>query len=148
MIQLRPRSAFSLFQLLVVLALLAILFGLFFPLILKARATAARLAKINNLRQLAFACLDYASANEHLPCGNDNNNFSTAAYLLSYLEQDPLFGQLDFKKPITDEKKCEGGRSPTHDLSQSPRRAASRQGEPGCDELPLQRRLKAKPDRQ
>src|SRR5437762_5694282 len=102
--KLRQRTAFSLFQLLVVLAMLAILFGLFFPAILKIRAAANRVASINNLKMLGIACLDYASGYEHFPSGNDTNNFSAATYLLPFLEQDPLYGQLDFKKPVTDEK--------------------------------------------
>jgi type II secretory pathway pseudopilin PulG len=97
------RKAFSLFQLLVVLALLAILFGLFFPAILKVRASAARLQSMNNLKQLALACHNYAASNNVLPAGKDANNFSAGAYLLPYIEQDNLFKLLDFKKPITDE---------------------------------------------
>jgi type II secretory pathway pseudopilin PulG len=104
MVRLRPRSAFSLFQLLVVLALLAILFGMLFPAILKARAAASRVSSANNLKQLALACLNYESAYGVYPPGSDANYFSTAAYLLPFIEQNALFQQLDFKKPITDEK--------------------------------------------
>src|SRR5438270_6938965 len=104
MISLQPRRGFSLFQLLVVLAMLAILFGLLFPAILKVRAAANRAQSMNNLRQLGLAVHNYHATHDAIPPGTDANHFSTAAYLLPFLEQDNLFQQLDFKKPITDEK--------------------------------------------
>src|SRR5262249_61627610 len=48
------RPAFTLFQLLLVLALLALLFALFLPLIAKARQVALRARKLSNLQQMAL----------------------------------------------------------------------------------------------
>jgi type II secretory pathway pseudopilin PulG len=98
----RTRPAFTLFQLLVVLALLALLFALLLPVIAKARAQALRAQKLNNLRQIAIACHNYADTMGHLPPGNDANGFSASAHLLPYIEQDNLYKLIDFKKPATD----------------------------------------------
>src|SRR5205807_2872909 len=38
-----------------------------------------------------------------LPPGNDANNFSASAHLLPFIEQDNVFKQLDFNKPMSDE---------------------------------------------
>jgi type II secretory pathway pseudopilin PulG len=97
----RTRPAFTLFQLLVVLALLALLFALLLPVIAKLRAQALRTQKLNNLKQIALACHNYADTMTHLPSGNDANGFSASAYLLPYVEQDNLYKLIDFKKPST-----------------------------------------------
>jgi len=96
------RQGFTLFQLIVVLALLAILFGMLLPLIAKARQAAEKAAAFNNLKQIALACHNYHDVNTSFPPGNDASNFSAAAYLLPYLEQNNFFKQIDFKKPLTD----------------------------------------------
>jgi prepilin-type processing-associated H-X9-DG protein len=97
------RSAFTLFQLLVVLALLGILLGLLLPAIAKVRQAAARTQSANNLKQLGLGVHNYYSSFNALPPGVDGNHFSTTAYLLPFLEQDNLFKNLDFKKPIDDQ---------------------------------------------
>src|SRR5260370_26720973 len=94
-----PRRGFTLFQLLVVLALLAILFALLLPAVAKARLTAMQLQSQNNLHQLGLAVHDRASALDgKLPTGNDANNFSALAHLLPYIEQDNLYKSIDFTK--------------------------------------------------
>src|SRR5262249_26973664 len=93
---------FTLFQLLVIIAALGLLFALLLPALLKVRAAAARAQSTNNLKQLALACHNYHDVNGKLPPGNDANNFSTSAYLLPYIEQDNVFKLIDFKKPSTD----------------------------------------------
>jgi prepilin-type processing-associated H-X9-DG protein len=100
----RPlRHGFSLFQLLMVLALLLILFALLLPAVARARVTAARMRSANNLRQLALACLNYESTYGHYPPGNDDNNFSTATYCLPYIEQNNVFQLIDMKKAVDDQ---------------------------------------------
>jgi type II secretory pathway pseudopilin PulG len=98
----RIRPAFTLFQLLVVLALLALLFALLLPVIAKVRAQAVRAQKLNNLKQIALACHNYADTIGNLPPGNNANGFSASAHLLPYIEQDNLYKLIDFKKPSTD----------------------------------------------
>lgn len=99
---LRPRPAFTLFQLLVILALLGVLLGLLLPAIAKVRAAAERERKLNNLKQIGIACHSYADSNGSFPPGNDANRFSALARLLPYLEQDNLYKLIDFKKPSDD----------------------------------------------
>jgi prepilin-type processing-associated H-X9-DG protein len=99
----RPRRrAFTLFHLLVVLAILALLFAMLLPAVARVREAAARAQSLNNLRQLALACHNYHAANRSMPPGLDGKNFSTAAYLLPYIEQAAVFNLLDFTKPSDD----------------------------------------------
>jgi type II secretory pathway pseudopilin PulG len=103
----RTRRAFTLFQLLLILAFLALLFALLLPAVQKVREAAARTQSTNNLHQLALAAHSYADANNHFPSGNDDNNFSASAHLLPYLEQGNLYNMIDFKKPMDDKANAE-----------------------------------------
>src|SRR5207253_9056028 len=96
------RPAFTLFQLLLVLAFLALLFALFLPAVAKVREAASRAQSQNNLKQIGLAAHSYYDANGHFPSGNDDNNFSAVAYLLPYVEQQNIYQMIDFKKPMDD----------------------------------------------
>src|SRR5262249_40858019 len=99
----RPiRSAFSLVELLVVLACLTVALGLSFPAVVKAREQAKKGDILNSLKQLCLAAHNYHDANNNFPMGCDANNFSAAAYLLPYLEEEKLFKAIDFNKSVTD----------------------------------------------
>jgi prepilin-type processing-associated H-X9-DG protein len=98
----QKRSAFTLFQLLVLLALIALAFALLLPAVQKIREAAARTQSANNLKQLALACHVYYDANGSLPPGVDANHFSATTYLLPYIEQDTVFKSIDLKKKVDD----------------------------------------------
>ncbi|HKI32906.1 MAG TPA: DUF1559 domain-containing protein [Gemmataceae bacterium] len=105
------RRGFSLFQLLLLLALLAILFGLLLPAVGKVRSAARRTQDSSNLRQVCLATINCADTNNgKLPpvVGLYPVNDPTAAgngygtlffHILPYLEQDNLYktGNVDGK---------------------------------------------------
>ena len=91
------RSAFTLIELLIDIAILAILIALLVPAVQKVREASACTQCANNLKQIGLAMHGYHGAKKALPPGRDNKNFSTHAYLLPYLEQDSLFRSIDFR---------------------------------------------------
>jgi type II secretory pathway pseudopilin PulG len=96
------RRAFTVFQLLIVVAILAIAFALLLPVIVRSQYLALRSRSANNLKQIGIAAFSYHDANGSFAPGNDANNFSTLAYILPYVEQQNVFQMIDFKKPVDD----------------------------------------------
>jgi Tfp pilus assembly protein PilE len=99
----KGRHGLTLFQLLVVLAVIAILIGLLLPAVQKVREAAARTQSMNNMKQIMIAVHNYYSTYNKLPPGVDDNHFSASALLLPYIEQDALFKTIDCKKSIDDD---------------------------------------------
>ncbi len=69
----RHPAGFTLVELLVVMAIMAVLIGLLLPAVQKAREAASRTACTNNCKQLALACLNYESATRYFPIGDFRN---------------------------------------------------------------------------
>jgi prepilin-type N-terminal cleavage/methylation domain-containing protein/prepilin-type processing-associated H-X9-DG protein len=94
----RVSAGFTLLELLVVLAIIAILAGLFLAAVQKTRAAASRARCQNNLRQIGTACHNFAAAGGRLPPGvtavakgESFPNMGWLARILPHVEQQPLW---------------------------------------------------------
>jgi prepilin-type N-terminal cleavage/methylation domain-containing protein/prepilin-type processing-associated H-X9-DG protein len=109
------RRGFTLIELLVVIAIIGVLIGLLLPAVQSAREAARRSQCINNLKQLALAVHNYASANgDTLPPHLVDEHWSTAgiggnnapwpypqtqslqARILPFMEQVPAYNSINF----------------------------------------------------
>jgi prepilin-type N-terminal cleavage/methylation domain-containing protein len=104
-----PRCGFTLVELLVVIAMIAILIGLVVPAVQSAREAANRIKCANNLRQLGLAANQFHDVNQHFPPGIGYYPPAGVAFgpyhfhLLPYLEQNNLYqsalGTVQFPAP-------------------------------------------------
>ncbi|MBN2022905.1 MAG: DUF1559 domain-containing protein [Pirellulales bacterium] len=109
----RMKRAFTLVELLVVMAIIGVLAALMLPAVQAAREAARRAHCANNLKQIALAAHAYHTAHGHLPPGNIvtragfcpggdyngelENKANWLLAILPYLEQGPLEGGYDFE---------------------------------------------------
>ena len=103
------RPGFTLFQLLIVLAVLAILLGLLLPAVAKVRQAAARTQSSNHLRQLSLVVHNYADTDPRhmLPVSIDANGFSAFTKLLPDVEANDVYKSIDQIKPFDDKANAE-----------------------------------------
>ncbi len=95
----RHHRAFTLLELLVVLAILGVLVGLLLPAVMKVREAASRMTCASNLKQLALAVHAYHDSQGALPCGQfqgpygagaNSQVWSWLARVLPFIEQQNL----------------------------------------------------------
>jgi prepilin-type N-terminal cleavage/methylation domain-containing protein len=91
--------AFSLIELLVVLAVIALLMGLLLPAVQRVREAASRISCANNLHQIGLAMRGYETIYKTLPPSRISDQGATwAVLILPYMEQDDLYKQWDLKR--------------------------------------------------
>jgi prepilin-type N-terminal cleavage/methylation domain-containing protein/prepilin-type processing-associated H-X9-DG protein len=103
------RRGFTLVEVLVVIAIIAVLLGLLLPAVHQVRAAAARLQCANNLKQLGLALHNYHDANGTFPPAYVNKGpylntgypftHGWAPFVLPYVEQQPLYGRYRWDLP-------------------------------------------------
>ena len=96
------KSGFTLVELLVVIAIVGILAGLLLPAVQQAREAARRMTCSSHLRQIGIALHNYDQTYKKLPPTILPSGASGWVSILPYVEQNALYLQWDFGKPLTE----------------------------------------------
>jgi prepilin-type N-terminal cleavage/methylation domain-containing protein len=116
----RPRTGFTLVELMVVVLVIAAILGLLMPVIVGARSAARRTQCLNLLGQVGLATVTYESSTGCLPAGGwvaeptvpsradalyfnprTGKQFSWIVELLPFMEESTLFASIDFELSVT-----------------------------------------------
>ena len=92
--KLRPRAGMTIIELVVVIAIIAILVALILPAVQQVRATARRIATVNQVKQLVLAAHNHHDVHRRLPDFNPKTGWSWSYHLLPYLDQGNLHNSL------------------------------------------------------
>jgi len=105
----RNRRGYTLFSLLILLALALLLLGMLFPAMHKVQIASKRMQSQNNIKQIGIALHNYNDVNGRLPSGVDGNGYSALTHLLPFIEQDNLYRILQPSLMTTTADKAPGG---------------------------------------
>lgn len=136
----RNSRGFTLIELLVVIAIIAILIALLLPAVQQAREAARRTQCKNNLKQLGLAMHNYLDTFNVFPYASTFTDTGTPGaaelrgnrhgwfeFILPYLEQAPLYAQIDFNvsissaanRPLIENQKFTAAICPSNPLGES-----------------------------
>lgn len=119
----KPRAAFTLVELLVVIAIVAIIVALLLPAIQATREAARRVQCTNRLKEIALAFIQFDTARKRLPpvetfipdraqaSGIRVTGGSAFIPILPFLEEQELFSRYDPRSSITQGKNTEFART-------------------------------------
>ena len=93
----RTPTAFTLVELLVVIAIISLLIALLLPAAQSARESARRALCSNNLKQLALGLQSFHGAREHLPLGiyGGTTGLGWGAKILPFIEESSVYEKID-----------------------------------------------------
>lgn len=95
------RRGISLIELLIVIAIVGLLVGLTLAAVSKTRASSARLACANNLKQVGIAANNHHTQHGAFPPGSSSPaQASSIVHLLPFLEQGALYQKFDMEKSM------------------------------------------------
>lgn len=103
----RPKAGFSYIELMMVIAIIAVLMALLLPAVQQAREAARRMQCKNNQMQIGIALHNYQHSFNCLPPGTINEtgpvesepegcHFSWHVQILPFTDQQPMYEQIDF----------------------------------------------------
>ena len=94
----RQRTAFTLVELIVSIAIIGVLVSMLLPAVQTVREAARRTKCLNNLRQIGIATHHFEGSFSRLPPSRPADGFLTwPVLLMQYMEQQNLFQQFDLK---------------------------------------------------
>jgi len=108
------RSGFTLIEMLVVIAIIAVLAALLLPAVQQAREAARRAQCMNNVMQIGVALNNYMMAHEVLPPGTQNSSgpiqsnegggyhMGWISQILPYFEKQYVYENIDFTRSVYD----------------------------------------------
>jgi len=110
------RGGFTLIELLVVVTVIGALTALMLPAIQSARQAARKASCSNHLRQIGLGLHSHHDGYNHFPPGGielrtfaspQGRQLAWSAYLLPFIEQQPLYDRIDFKKAFDSPENAE-----------------------------------------
>lgn len=92
------RAAFTLVELLTVVAILGLLVAVLLPAVQAARSASRRTACLSHIRQLGLALVNYHDARDGFPTVRNRQFWSWITRTLPFAEEQPLYDAFDFSQ--------------------------------------------------